>query len=76
MTLQDRQKWFNRSPNLAVGDLVIVEAPTLPPAEWKLGRVVETHSSSDQVVRMVTVHIQDGLFKRLVVKLVKLPVEV
>jgi len=74
-TLQGRQKWFKASPNLAIGDMVIVEAPSRPPTEWRLGRVLEVHPGPDDVVRVVSVLTQDGVYKRPVVKLVRLPVE-
>ncbi|CAI6347553.1 unnamed protein product [Macrosiphum euphorbiae] len=74
-TLQGRQKWCKASPNLAVGDMVIVEAPSRPPTEWRLGRVTEVHPGPDDVVRVVSVRTQDGIYKRPVVKLVRLPVE-
>ncbi|XP_025193663.1 uncharacterized protein LOC112593485 [Melanaphis sacchari] len=74
-TLQSRQKWYKTSPNLAIGDMVIVEAPTRPPTEWRLGRVTEVYPEPDDVVRVVSVRTQDGIYKRPVVKLVRLPVE-
>jgi len=74
-TLQGRQKWFHQGLNLAVGDMVIVEAPNRPPSEWRLGRVTEVHPGQDKIVRVVTVRTQDGTYKRPVVKLVRLPVD-
>lgn len=73
-TLQGRGKWFKPTPNLEVGDLVIVEAPNQPPTYWKMGRITAVHPGKDNVVRVATVKTQDGDFKRPVVKLVKLPV--
>ncbi|CAI6355096.1 unnamed protein product [Macrosiphum euphorbiae] len=74
-TLQSRHKWFKQSPNLRIDDLVIVEAPSRPPTEWRLGRIIDVHPGSDEVVRVVSVRTQDGVFKRPVVKLVRLPIE-
>jgi len=74
-TLQQRHKWFIPSTNLAVDDMVIVEAPSRPPTEWRLGRVIEVHPGSDNIVRVVSVRTQDGVYKRPVVKLVKLPID-
>lgn len=73
--LQVRQKWTKKDDNLQIGDLVIVEAPTRPPTEWRLGRVINTHPGQDKVVRVVTVKTLDGEFKRPVVKLTRLPAE-
>lgn len=55
--------------------MVIVEAPSRPPTEWRLGRITEVHPGSDDVVRVVSVRTQDGVYKRPVVKLVRLPIE-
>lgn len=74
-TLQARQKWFKPSPNIAVNDMVVVEAPNRPPTEWRLGRVTEVHPGLDNTVRVVSVRTQDGTYKRPVVKIVKLPIE-
>lgn len=74
-TLQGRQKWFQKRLDLAVGDMVIVEAPNRPPSEWRLGRVTEVHPGADNTVRVVTVRTKDGTCKRPAVKLVRLPVD-
>jgi hypothetical protein len=54
-TLQGRQKWFKTFLNLMIGDMVIVEAPSRPPTEWRLGRITEVHPGSDDVVHVVSV---------------------
>jgi len=74
-TLQGRQKWFQKGLDLAVGDMVIVEAPNRPPSDWRLGRVTEVHPGADKTVRVVTVRTKDGTYQRPVVKLVRLPVD-
>lgn len=73
-TLQGRKKWFKQTDNLAVGDLVAIHSPTRPPMAWQLGRITEVHSGPDGVVRVVTIRTTDGLLKRPVVKVTKLPV--
>ncbi|XP_050524112.1 uncharacterized protein LOC126895870 [Daktulosphaira vitifoliae] len=54
-TLQGRLKWTTKEENIKIGDLVIVEAPNRPPAEWKMGRIIAVHPGLDQVVRVATV---------------------
>jgi len=44
-SLQGRQKWFQKSLDLVVGDMVIVEAPNRPPSERRLGRTYDGSSS-------------------------------
>ncbi|KAE9524046.1 hypothetical protein AGLY_015527 [Aphis glycines] len=73
-TLETRQKWTSPSPSLAVGDLVVINSPNRPSMSWQLGRILQTHPSADDVVRVVTVRTGDGILKRPVVKLVKLPI--
>eukprot|EP00117_Sycon_ciliatum_P004465 scpid43400/ scgid8830/ len=40
-----------------VGDVVIIAEQHMPRASWKLGRVVEVHSSTDQEIRSATVRV-------------------
>lgn len=72
-SLQNRAKWIRPTINIAVGDLVILRFPNLPPTIWKLGRVELVHPGDDGVVRVVTVRTTDGTYKRPVVKLIALP---
>lgn len=55
--------------------MIVVEAPSRPPTEWSLGRITELHPGSDNVVCVVSVRTQDGVYKRPIVKLVGLPIE-
>lgn len=73
-TLQIRAKWYRRETNVAVGDLVLMRRPNVPPTVWKMARVEAIHPGEDGVVRVVTVRTQDGTYKRPVVQLAILPV--
>ncbi|XP_075223147.1 uncharacterized protein LOC142325358 [Lycorma delicatula] len=74
-SLQQRQKWATEQSNLKVGDVVVVKEDNLPPPlRWKLAVVKETHSGSDKFVRVVTLHNNQGVFKRSINKFCKLPV--
>jgi len=73
-TLQGRQKWLRQDTNLNVGDLVVVKSSGRPVMSWQLGRVIDVHPGADDVVRVVTLKTSEGTLKRLVVKVVKLPV--
>jgi len=72
-TLQSRQKWYHQNPSLCVGDVVVVNSPSRAPLAWQLGRVIQVHPGVEQVVRVATVKTSEGILKRPVVKLVKLP---
>lgn len=73
-SLQHRPKWRQSSPNLEVGDLVIIRENNLPPSTWVLGRIQQTHPGRDQLVRVATIRTSKGEVKRPISKLVKLPV--
>ncbi|XP_059223637.1 uncharacterized protein LOC131997167 [Stomoxys calcitrans] len=53
--LQKRYKWKNTSPNVKIGDLVVVIDDLLPPSDWRLGRVVKTHAGSDSNTRVAEI---------------------
>ncbi|XP_036342367.1 uncharacterized protein LOC118751661 [Rhagoletis pomonella] len=73
--LQSRPKWCNQQPNLRVNDLVIVKDDRLPPNQWLLGRIVDTHTGSDDLVCVVTVRTKNGNYKRCVSKISRLPID-
>jgi len=74
-TLQACQKWTKVSDHLAVGDVVIVDAPNQPPTVWRMVRVISVHPGPDLIVRVVTVKTKEKEMRRPVVKLVKPPVD-
>lgn len=51
--LQARQKWVKPSPNLCVGDIVLIVDESLPRSQWRMGKVTETFASDDGLVRKV-----------------------
>ncbi|XP_055909030.1 uncharacterized protein LOC129943530 [Eupeodes corollae] len=73
--LQSRPKWCQQHENLQVNDLVIIKDDRLPPNQWLLGRIIETHPGDDQLVRVVTVRTKSGNYKRCVSKICKLPIK-
>lgn len=68
-TLQQRFKWVQKRANFQKDDLVLVHDEQLPPAKWKLGRIVDVHPGADLLVRVVTVRTMSGELKRPIVKL-------
>ena len=71
--LQKRNKWKVLQKDLEVDDLVVIRDDNLPANEWRLGRVVKTHTGKDSHVRVVELRTERGLVTRPVVKLVLLP---
>ena len=72
--LHHRTKSTKNLPNLAPGELVIIQDDLSPPSEWPMGRILETYPGADGVVRSVKVKTQRGELDRPVVKLRRLPV--
>ena len=70
-TLQQRQKWFNKKPELKTGDIVLL-ANDQKRQTWPLGLVVETYEGRDGLIRSVEVKVRDKIFKRPVQELVLL----
>lgn len=74
-SLQAKTKWYRSQSNLAIGDLVLMRQPSVPPTVWKLARIVSVHPGDDGVVRVVTIRTKEGdCYKRPVVQLSLLPV--
>lgn len=71
--LQGRSKWKNTKENLKINDLVIIKEDNTPPLRWKLGRVVELHPGSDDLIRVATIRTSSGNIKRSISKICKLP---
>lgn len=75
-TLQQRHKWRSQNYNIDIGTLVLIKNPLLPPCKWELGRVTQCHPGSDGLTRVVTIRTAISEYKRPIVKLCILPVDV
>ena len=72
-TLSRVNKWRQSSPNVHVGDIVIVKDDALiTPSKWPLAKIIETHPGKDKHVRVVTVKTANGVYKRPITKIVSL----
>ena len=54
-SLQPRQKWSNKQPELSIGDLVLIKDDMIHRSEWPLGRITETIASKDGLIRKVKI---------------------
>jgi len=74
-TLQKRSKWTSPSTNVTLGTMVLLREDHTPPLNWTLGRIVDVHPGSDNIVRVVSVKTTRGIFKRSTTKICPLPFE-
>lgn len=49
--LQKRPKWKQQHKNLKIGQIVVIKEDNVPPTKWILGRIVETFTGQDGLVR-------------------------
>ena len=69
-TVQARVKWQHKSPNLQVGDIVILKHErTFSCPAWPLARVTAVFPGQDNLVRVAEVKTATGTYRRPVVKL-------
>lgn len=72
--LQQRVKWKqNHQQLLQIGVLVLVKEDATPPLKWQMGRIMELHAGTDNIIRAVTLKTSTGEIKRPVVKICVLP---
>jgi hypothetical protein len=63
--LQDRKKWKVSTPDLKLGQLVLLTSDDQPRDHWRLGIIDKLEAGCDNHVRQVTVRMANGkLFKR------------
>lgn len=75
-TLQQRRKWQTVTDDVRIGELVLIIDDNMPPAKWALGRIEATHPGDDGHIRVVTIRTQGSTFKRSIVKVARLPIDV
>ena len=71
-TLQVYYKKGKNDVEVKVDDLVLIAEEGIRPLNWPRGRVVETFKGKDGKVRVCNIQTESGIFKRGIVKLVKL----
>lgn len=71
--LLHRYKWAMRTPEVEVGDVVLIKEDDLPPGKWLFGRVLEKYPGSDGLTRVVSLKCKNSVIKRPTSKLCILP---
>lgn len=72
--LQVRGKWASEKPNVKIGELVLIKEDNTPPAQWAMGRIVDTHPGKDGNVRVASIKTANNTLKRAIAKLAPLPI--
>ena len=67
--LLERRKWLLPRRNIQIGDLVLIVVDNADRNEWPRGRVVETRTAADGVVRSALIRTATGQYIRPVAKL-------
>ncbi|XP_058840021.1 uncharacterized protein LOC131695495 [Topomyia yanbarensis] len=73
--LHQRTKWRTPAQNIYKGALVLLKQEELPPFMWNIGRVEETYTAADGLVRVVLVRTNRGVYKRAVTEVRVLPID-
>lgn len=71
--LQRRYKWKTACNNVKENDFVVIKDDSLPPTEWRLGRITKVIKGKDNNVRVAEIKTQAGNIVRPIVKLCVLP---
>ena len=74
--LQVRSKWrVAKNSNFKPGVMVVIKEDNAAPIHWKMGRIIELHPRTDDIVRVATVFTAAGAVRRAITKLCPLPIE-
>ena len=63
-SLRRYARWHKPSPNLSVGDVVVLHENGLTPTTWTLGRIDKVFPGNDGLVRVANVKNKSGVYKR------------
>ena len=71
-SLQQLNKWRTENVQTAVEDIVIIKEDNTPPMCWPLARIIQTFDGNDNIVRLVQIKTQTGVYIRPVSRLIPL----
>ena len=67
--LQALPKWRNSTPNLQIGDVMVIKDDHTFTCQWPLAKVIETFPGRDGLVRVATLKTETSTLKRPIAKL-------
>ncbi|XP_050072646.1 uncharacterized protein LOC126560733 [Anopheles maculipalpis] len=68
-------KWTRRTPNVQVGQIVLVGDDNLPVGRWPIGVITKAYIGADGIVRVADIRTSSGIYKRNVRLLAPLPID-
>ena len=71
-TLTVRSKWRTKTPNVKVGELVLVQEDDVKRGKWPLARVTTVTPGEDGVVRVIGIRTKTGVYTRPVTRICRL----
>jgi len=74
--LQQRTKWKEARDSIRENTMVVLRERSIPPMNWRLGRIVKVYPGKDGLSRVVDVRTSSGIYQRSLSKLCILPIEV
>ncbi|XP_024882903.1 uncharacterized protein LOC112461756 [Temnothorax curvispinosus] len=75
-TIRQRPKWRVAHESAKVGQMVLMQNALAPPCRWELGRITACHPGVDGLTQVVTVKTARSQYKRPIVKLCFLPIDI
>lgn len=75
LSLQRMTKWQRSAPNVSVGDFVLLIADNEKPKQWPIGRILDVFPGQDGHVRVVSVKTANGVTRRDVRRIRRIPLE-
>ncbi|XP_058827180.1 uncharacterized protein LOC131687146 [Topomyia yanbarensis] len=75
LLLQRMVKWQHTTPNVTVGEFVLLIADNEKAKQWPIGRVVDTFPGPDGRIRVVAVKTTNGISRRDVRRIRRIPLE-
>lgn len=74
-SLQKKTKWLDEVQNLKVDMPVLMKDTCLYPLRWKMGLIEKVYTGSDNLVRVVDVKTNNGIFRRAITQIAPFPTQ-
>lgn len=75
LSLQRMARWQRSTPNISIGDFVLLAEDNEKSKQWPMGRIINTFPGSDGHVRVVAIKTVNGITRRDVRRIRRIPLE-